>query len=265
MSIRSVVKVMNFHSLLRVDKSRNKSKKYTAMEQILTEMIDNITNNRNIALDYNTLRVDPKKPELIIYIGSDMGFCSNLNTLVKRELNETNEDMEKEVKQIVIGRKIKPAEDQHLLLFQTREEYDEDNSQVMNLLEDAIRGLKYSKISIVYNHYYNSSQVALNNKQIFPIPKSEDARDEDYREDFSFEGSIDDLLVNMVVLYMQYSMEIAAAASFASENIQRQNVTTESLNKLDERDEIKVMEDRKKTKDKQFAKVLDNYTKTRVY
>ena len=69
----------------------------------------------------------------------------------------------------------------------------------------------------------------------------------------------------MVVLYMKYSMEIAAAASYASENIQRQNVTTESLNKLDERDEIKAMEQRRKNKDKQFAKVLDNYTKTRAY
>ena len=263
MSVKSVVKVMNFHSLLRVDKSRDKSKKYTAMEQILTEMIDNIVNNRNIALDYKTLKVDPSKPELNVYIGSDMGFCSNLNSLVKRTLNEQELNEEKECKQIVIGRKIKPAESQSLLLFQTREEYDADNSKVMEILEEAIKSLKYSKISIVYNHYYNSSKVELNNKQIFPIPKS--GNNEGYKEDFAFEGEIDDLLVNMVVLYMKYSMEIAAAASYASENISRQNVTTESLHKIDEREEIKQIRDRKEIKDKQFAKVLDNYTKTKVY
>ncbi len=262
-SIRSVVKVMNFHSLLRVDKSRKKSKKYTAMEDILTEMIDNIVNNRNIVLDNKLHKVDPTKPELNVYIGSDMGFCANLNALVKRTLTEEFESEERNVKQIVIGRKIKPADDEQLLLFQTREEYDKDNSKVMKLLEEAIRELKYSKISIIYNHYYNSSQVELNNKQIFPIVR-EDTHD-DYHEDFSYEGNIDDLLTNMVVLYMKYSMEIAAAASYASENIQRQNVTTESLNKLDERDEIKAMEQRRKNKDKQFAKVLDNYTKTRAY
>ena len=48
MSIRSVVKVMNFHSLLRVEKSRNQAKKYTAFENVLTDMIDNIVNNRNV-------------------------------------------------------------------------------------------------------------------------------------------------------------------------------------------------------------------------
>ena len=35
MSIKSVVKVMNFHSLLRVDKSRNQAKKYAAFENVL--------------------------------------------------------------------------------------------------------------------------------------------------------------------------------------------------------------------------------------
>lgn len=263
MSIKSVVKVMNFHSLLRVDKSRDKSKKYTAMEQILTEMIDNIVNNRNIALDYKTLKVDPSKPELNIYIGSDMGFCSNLNSLVKRTLNEQEANEDIVTKQIVIGRKIKPAESESLLLFQTREEYDADNSKVLGILEEAIRTLKYSKISIIYNHYYNSSKVELNNKQIFPIPKSE--IDGGYKEDFAFEGEIDDLLVNMVILYIKYSMEIAAAASYASENISRQNVTTESLHKIDEREEMKAMQARKEVKDKQFAKVLDNFTKTKAY
>ncbi|MBO4809706.1 MAG: F0F1 ATP synthase subunit gamma [Lachnospiraceae bacterium] len=265
MSIRSVVKVMNFHSLLRVDKSRNKSKKYTAMEQILTRMIDNIVNNRNISLDYKMHKVDPTKPELNIYIGSDMGFCSNLNALVKKTLGDQAEDAERDVKQIVIGRKIKPSDKEKLLLFQTREEYDEDNGKVMGLLEEAIRERRYSKISIVYNHYYNSSQVALVDKQIYPVPKGEANEEDDYKEDFSFEGNVDDLLVNMVVLYVKYSMEIAAAASYASENISRQNVTTESLNKLDERDEIRLMEERRRNKDKQFAKVLDNYTKTRAY
>ena len=85
---------MNFHSLLRVDKSRKKSKKYTAMEDILTEMIDNIVNNRNIVLDNKLHKVDPSKPELNVYIGSDMGFCANLNALVKRTLTEEFESEE---------------------------------------------------------------------------------------------------------------------------------------------------------------------------
>lgn len=262
MSIRNVVKVMNFHSLLRVDKSRNLSKKFTAMEEVLTDMIDNIVNNRNIALDYNTLRVNEDKPELNIYIGSDMGFCNNLNSLVKRIL--TSE--EDHAKHIIIGRKIRQQNKENLLLFQTREEYDEDTSSVMNLLEGSIRSLAYSKINIIYNHYYNSTQVQLVNKQIFPIEKKNTNEETNqYKEDFVFEGDIDELLINLVVLYAKYSMEIAAAASYAAENISRQNVTTESLHKIDEREEVMKVQDRRAVKDKQFAKVLDNYTKLKQY
>ena len=260
-NIRSVVKVMNFHSLLRVDKSRNLAKKYSEMESILTEMIDNILHNRNIMLDYRTLKVDPSKPELNIYIGSDMGFCSNINSLVKRTMNQQSEV---DGKQIIIGRKIKPSEDDRLMLFLTREEYDADNSKVLEIIEEGIRGLKYSKINIVYNHYYNSSQQELKIKQIFPLSQ-ENVDYSKYTDDFAFEGEIDTLLVDLVVLYMKYSMEIAAATSYAAENISRQNVTTESLHKIDERDEIKAMEKRKVEKEKQFSKVLDNYTKSVSY
>ncbi len=262
MSIKNVVKVMNFHSLLRVDKSRNISKKFTAMEEVLTDMIDNIVNNRNIALDYNTLRVKEDKPVLNIYIGSDMGFCNNLNTLIKRILASEEEN----AKHIIIGRKIRQQDKENLLLFQTREEYDEDTSAVMKILEDSIRNLSYSKINIVYNHYYNSTQVQLENKQIFPIEKkNKNEQTNQYKEDFVFEGDIDNLLINMVVLYAKYSMEIAAAASYAAENISRQNVTTESLHKIDEREEVIKVQDRRVEKDKQFAKVLDNYTKLKQY
>lgn len=260
-NIRSVVKVMNFHSLLRVDKSRNLAKKYSDMETILTEMIDNIVNNRNIMLDYRTLKVDASKPELNIYIGSDMGFCSNINSLVKRSMQQQSEV---EGKQIIIGRKIKPSEDDRLLLFMTREEYDKDAKKVLDIIEDGIRGLKYSKINITYNHYYNSSQQELKVKQIFPLIR-ENVDYSKYTDDFAFEGEIDTLLVDLVVLYMKYSMEIAAATSYAAENISRQNVTTESLHKIDEREEVKSMERRKVEKEKQFSKVLDNYTKSISY
>ena len=86
MGLKSVVKVMNFHSLLRVDHSRKIAKKFAELEAETTEMIDNIVNNRNIILDITVLRVKKENPILNIYIGSDLGFCSNLNSLVNREL-----------------------------------------------------------------------------------------------------------------------------------------------------------------------------------
>ena len=262
MSIKNVVKVMNFHSLLRVDKSRNVAKKYVAMEDVLTDIIDNIMNNRNIVIDNKTLRVKPDKPKLRVYIGSDMGFCNNLNSLVSNELAKEAED--ENVERVVIGRKIRRGEKTPIKLFLTREEYNEDNSEVLKILEDGVANLEYSEVQIVYNHYYNSSQVGLVRKQIFPVEKSmvESNKEETnkYKEDFTFEGEVDDILVKLVSLYARYSMEIAAAASYAAENISRQNVTTESLKRIDEREEVQAMETRKANKDKQFAKVLDNFT-----
>lgn len=263
MSIKSVVKVMNFHSLLRVDKSRSKAKKYTAVETVLTDMIDNIVNNRNIMLDFGTLRVKEDKPVLNIYIGSDMGFCNNLNSLVNRVLEQEEEN----ARQVIIGRKIRSNEPKKVLLYQTREEYERDASRVMNIIESGIRGHAYSKVNLIYNHYYNASHVQLEQKQIFPFEGNKDweGKDNPYREDFTCEGDINRLLEDLVVLYLKYSMEIAAAASYAAENILRQNVTTESLHRIDEREEEIAMQDRKADKDKQFAKVLDNYTKLRQY
>ena len=53
MNIKNVVKVMNFHSLLRVERSREAAKKYTYLGDTVADMIDNIVNNRNIMLDFN--------------------------------------------------------------------------------------------------------------------------------------------------------------------------------------------------------------------
>ena len=268
MSIKSVVKVMNFHSLLRVDKSRDKAAKYQAVEAALTDMIDNIVNNRNIVLDVTTLRVKPNRPELYIYIGSDMGFCNNLNTLVRKQLEQHKD----KVKQIIIGRKLKTAVNENTILYQTQEEYMSDNSSVMNLLDEAVKTLAYSRIMIVYNHYYNSSEVELAQKQVFPVQAMEKKKGyrsvdntQKYKEDFVCERDIDQLLVDLVTMYLKYSMEISVAISYAAENISRQNVTTESMKKIDEREERIKRRERREEKDRQFSKVLDNYTKLSQY
>ena len=46
MRIKSVVKVMNFHSLLRVDSARKTAEKFFNYEKELTDFADNILNNR---------------------------------------------------------------------------------------------------------------------------------------------------------------------------------------------------------------------------
>ena len=260
MNVKNVVKVMNFHSLLRVDRSRKSAKKYAYLGDTVSEMIDNIVNNRNIILDYKFFRVNESMPVLNIYLGGDMGFCGNLNSSVNRRVLE-DEDAYK----IIIGRKIKAKkEDDKVLLTMTREEYKEDSSKVIKLLEDAFLNKRYSKINLIYNHYYNASELEFMNKQLFPMPKHLYS-EHSYQDDFAYEGDIETILTELVLLYLQYELSIAYEVSSAALNITRQNSTTESLKRIDEREELQWTKQIRETREKEFGKVLDNYTKLNRY
>lgn len=260
MSLKNVVKVMNFHSLLRVDRSRKTAKKYSQMEHMVLEMLDNILNNRNILLDVKALQMKPEMPELQILMGSDLGFCGNLNNLVRKSWTEDDSDC----RTIIIGRKLSHLQDENTLIYLSRESFAEDHSEVLRILSEGLREKKYSAVRLIYNHYHNSSEVEFVNKVIFPMPKGI-LGNQEYTEDFSCEGDLQDLLLDLTELYLQYEVEIASQVSLAAENITRQNITTESLKKIDEREEEELQEARRELKDKEFAKVLDNFTKLRHY
>ena len=260
MKLKNVVKVMNFHSLLRVDKSRKAAKKYAYLDSTVAEMIDNIVNNRNIMLDYKFFRVDEKKPVLNIYLGGDLGFCANLNSNITKCALEDVDDYK-----IIIGRKIRTArDDDKVLLKISREDFEANIQQVLDIMEDAFYNKTYSKINLIYNHYYNASELEFMKKQLFPMPKHLFS-DSDHTEDFAYEGDIEKLLTNLVMLYFKYQLSIAIEVSNAALNITRQNSTNESLKKIDERDEARRMSELREHKDKEFNKVLDNYTKLNHY
>lgn len=260
MKLKNVVKVMNFHSLLRVDKSRKAAKKYAYLDSTVAEMIDNIVNNRNIMLDYKFFRVDEKKPVLNIYLGGDLGFCANLNSNITKCALEDVDDYK-----IIIGRKIRTArDDDKVLLKISREDFEANIQQVLDIMEEAFYNKTYSKINLIYNHYYNASELEFMKKQLFPMPKHLFS-DSDHTEDFAYEGDIEKLLTNLVMLYFKYQLSIAIEVSNAALNITRQNSTNESLKKIDERDAARKMSELREHKDKEFNKVLDNYTKLNHY
>jgi hypothetical protein len=66
-------------------------------------------------------------------------------------------------------------------------------------------------------------------------------------------------------LYFKYQLAIAMEVSNAAMNITRQNTTNESLKKIDEREEVRKMGELREHKEKEFNKVLDNYTKLNHY
>ena len=257
MRIRNVVKVMNFHSLLRVDSARRIAERYFGYEKEITDFADNILNNRNLILDKKVIKLNKKDKPLNVYIGNDLGFCGNFNTNVN-DLARKDDGIDK----IIIGKKIIQGKE-NVLLSMTKEEYPDYVPQIEAILYDAIQEAKYSEVNLIYNHYYNISHIELVKKKILPIDqlKEKEKKEEKHHiEDFVIEGDINSILRNIIVLYLSYEIKIATENSFASENIMRQTITKESLKKLDEIEAENVRKERKIRNNKNFKKVIENFT-----
>lgn len=260
MKVKSVVKVMNFHSLLRVDSSKKRAEQFFEYEKELTNFVDNILNNKNLILDKKMLQLNPEGKSLNIYIANDLGFCGNFNSNVNMKLkNDKSSD------KIIIGKKIL-TEGEDVILAITKEEYVDNIHRIENILLESLMKQKYKEINIVYNHYYNISHIELVNEKLLPLEQSEvlDKKDGKYKEDFVVEGNINKILANIIVLYISYKIKIATENSYASENIQRQMVTKESLRKIEEIEEQEKIIERKEQKNKNFKKLLDNVIKQKI-
>ena len=258
MRMRTIVKVMNFHSLIHIDAARRMTEKYIRMEAEVTKIIDIIVNNRNFILDGVELKPNESAPPLNIYIGSDFSFCGGLNSTVRDELLKDDEG-----DKIIIGRKLRAETAMDVLLTMTREDLDADLWKIEEVLDDSIEKLKHSSINIIYNHFYSAGSISLRKRKIFPIPFASSG--DNSTEDFAVEGNVDKLLRNLTSTYASYEVKIATINSFASENIMRQSATTESLKKIDEMEEEKLKAERKKKKQKDAMKVMDNYIKQIMY
>lgn len=256
MQIESIVKVMNFHSLLRVNKSKITAEKFFEYEKEITNFVDTIVNNRNFILDKKILKNEQNKKELNIYIANDLGFCGNFNSVINKEIRK-----DKDADKIIIGKKIIKGQ-KNVLLAMTKEQYPEQIKNIEDLLYKAEKKSKYSKINLVYNHYYNISKIELVRKTILPLEIKNDQKE--YKEDFIVEGDINNILLNIIVLYLSYEIKIATENSYASENIMRQMLTKESLKKIDEIKEKREIEKIKLKKNKNFKKTLETYTNKKI-
>lgn len=245
---------MNFHSLLRVDGAKRLAEKYLVLERELTNMIDHVVNNRNFILDKKINRPKQSNPTLHIYVGSDYGFCSNFNSQVNDMLQKDQEE-----KKILIGKKTKDIK-KNVILRCYREAYDENAKVVEDRIAKGIKNQEYKAIYIIYNHYSNASHIQLVKKKIYPIDVKME-RSREYSQDFLIETDANDLLQNMIVLYVQYSIRMCMVNAYAAENVLRQNTTRESLKKIDEREEMDQKKENKEKRAKAFRKTIEGFSK----
>lgn len=80
-----------------------------------------------------------------------------------------------------------------------------------------------------------------------------------YKEDFVIEGDINEILTNIIVMYLLYEIRIATENSYASENIMRQSITSQSLKKIDEIEKEQRLERRKRVSNRNFKKIIENF------
>lgn len=257
MNIKTIVKVMNFHALLRVDRAHREADQYAMLEKEVIHMMDLIQNNRNFILDKWILDAPKDAPRLHIYIGSDLGFCGAANAAVNSML-----DQEKEENMVItIGRKLHKRELVDLSL--RREEFESRYGEIEAILEDGVRHRRYSGVDLCYDHYYNMSHIESVVRTIFPV-KLDRNEGESYAEDFAVEGDdVNRMMEDLVITYLNYEVKIAAVNAFASENILRQRMTNDSLKKIDEMEQAAVWQARKEQNQKASRKVIDSYIRSR--
>lgn len=254
MNVKAVVKVMNFHALLRVENSGREALKYSTMEDELSAMMQILQSNRNLRLDKNIRLPDPNLPVLRIYLGSDLGFCGSVNTSVSSVLQHDAAG-----EKIVIGKKLRRSSEVSLYLSQ--EEYHQNFEKVRIYLERAVRERCWSAVEIVYNHYYNVSCVKQEIKRIYPLEAKTNEVIANEWDDFEINGDAQRMLEDMTISCLIYEMRIAAASAYAAENIMRQNATSESLKKLDEMEAEATRLERKEKNQKSFQKTIDSFVK----
>ena len=252
MKIKNVVKVMNFQSLLRVDKSRKKAEKYQNVGKEITDILGRIMYNKNIILDKKIILPDENLPKLNIYIANDYGFCGNFNSEINKQLKK-----DKDCYKIIVGSKITYKDDLTVLKID-KDSFYKDFQQIEEYIDNAILEKKYSQINVYYNHYYSSTSFEFVKIQLFPIEFSGEYYE---GEDFIAESDLNKILSSLATFYICYQLMMCESISYAAENLLRSQITSSALDKIEEKEEEEKVEIAKEKKDKNIRKSVENFKK----
>ncbi len=262
-SIKNIVKVMNFHSLIRVDKAKQEAAKYFEFEKDITKVLYTVVNNRNLKLDKKMMLENPNGIVINIYLGNDLGFCGAFNSQVYSAVKGDEESYK-----IIIGKKIYNAiSDEDKVLFKCeKEEFNDKIEEIEQIIKDHILNKKVKEMNIIYNHYVTISSIVYERKKVFPVVELDEEIDEKLLKlDFLTETNVDDLVSSLIVLYLCYNIKILECNSYAAENITRERITRESIKKIDEieteRETIKRIEDKEKNFKRQITNRQSNKKK----
>ena len=224
-SIKNVVKVMNFHSLLRVDKARKRAENYLKVGNEITTILSEILYNKNLVLDKNGLVPDKNMPVLDIYIANDYGYCGDFNSAVRRAILK-NPNSHK----IIIGKKIVYKDNLTVLKIE-KDDFEKRFIEIQHYIEKSLIDMSYSEINIYYNLYYTSTTFGFKKVKVFPVEFTGQ-----YYEgnDFVAETDLQKMLKSLVSFYICYQLKMCECISEAAENLNRNQITRSALDKIEE-------------------------------
>lgn len=252
MRIKNVVKVMNFHSLLRVDKARKTADKYLSVGKEITEILSTILYNKNLVLDKKVLLPDSSKPILDIYIANDYGFCGDFNAAVRRAINK-NLDHYK----IIVGTKITYTDDKIVLKIE-KDKFNEEFYKIENYIDKSLIEMSYSEINVYYNHYYTSTNFEFKCINLFPLEFSGEYYE---GKDFVAETDLEKMLKSLVSFYVCYQIKMCECISEAAENMERNQITSMALDKIEEIEEEEHNRMMRERTEVSVKKNVENYKK----
>lgn len=252
MRIKNVVKVMNFHSLLRVDKSKKQAESYRNVGEEITKIIRTIVYNKNLVLDKKIITPDPNMQKLNIYIANDYGFCGNFNSQVSRQIRKDKEDYK-----IIIGSKI-VYNDEKTILKIDKDNFYKEFDKIEDTIDNAIRNASYSEINLFYNHYNTNTSFEFRKLTLFPV---EFDGEYDTKNDFVIETDITSMLQSLLSFYILYELRMCECISRAAENIIRSQITSEALETIEEMEIEQANEIRREKKSKLVKKTVENFKK----
>ena len=251
-SIKNVVKVMNFHSLLRVDKARKKADHYLTVGKEITTILGEIFYNKNLVLDKNVLVPDPDKTILDIYIANDYGYCGDFNSSVRREiLKHVDHD------KVIIGKKI-VYKDAHTVMKIEKDSFEEEFLSIQHFIEKSLLNMDYKEINIYYNHYYSSTTFAFKRIKVFPIDFTGEYYD---GVDFVAETDLNKMLKSLASFYVCYQLKMCECISEAAENLNRNQITRSALDRIEEQEEEKRNAMLRKKNEEACFKNVENFKK----
>ena len=254
-SVKNIVKVMNFHSLIRVDKAKKKAAKYNEVEKELIKTLASLVYNNNLRLDKKLLNANPKGEVLNIYIGNDLGFCGNFNNQLLSAIRN-----DKDSYKIIIGKKMSHIKDDKILLFIHKDDFLTEYPKINAIISEYIKEQKAREINVIFNYYHSVSNITFEKKKLFPVELDQSVLEGvNTNIDYVVETDIDNFINSVMVLCICYQIKIYESNSHASENVMRERVTRESMKKIEEREEEEFKEERKEKKQKAFKKQISNY------